>query len=93
MQKITYIKNVKYYNKKMEPIDTVSSDKKTFSSLNDAIENVFALAKQNFVKSGGEISDGVWEMPLLQQVNAVQLEVWEPMPSIEHKISRKFATE
>ena len=38
MQKITYIKNVKYYNKKMEPIDTVASDKKTFSSLNDAIE-------------------------------------------------------
>ena len=38
MQKITYIKNVKYYNKKMEPIDTVTSDKKTFSSLNDAIE-------------------------------------------------------
>ena len=38
MQKITYIKNVKYYNKKMEPIDTVTSDKKIFSSLNDAIE-------------------------------------------------------
>lgn len=38
MQKITYIKNVKYYNKKMEPIDTVASDKKIFSSLNDAIE-------------------------------------------------------
>ena len=38
MQKITYIKNVKYYNKKMEPIDTVASDKKTFSSLNEAIE-------------------------------------------------------
>lgn len=38
MQKITYIKNVKYYNKKMEPIDTVTSDKKTFSSLDDAIE-------------------------------------------------------
>lgn len=38
MQKITYIKNVKYYNKKMEPIDTVTSDKKTFSSLNEAIE-------------------------------------------------------
>ena len=36
--KITYIKNVKYYNKKMEPIDTVASDKKTFSSLSDAIE-------------------------------------------------------
>lgn len=38
MQKITYIKNVKYYNKKKEPIDTVTSDKKNFSSLNDAIE-------------------------------------------------------
>lgn len=38
MEKITYIKNVKYYNKKMEPIDTVASDKKTFSSLSDAIE-------------------------------------------------------
>ena len=38
MQKITYIKNVKYYNKKMEPIDTVTRDKKNFSSLNDAIE-------------------------------------------------------
>lgn len=38
MQKITYIKNVKYYNKKMEPVDTVANDKKTFSSLSDAID-------------------------------------------------------
>ena len=37
MQKITYIKNVKYYNKKMEPIDTVASEKKTFQSLSEAV--------------------------------------------------------
>lgn len=37
MQRITYIKNVKYYNKKMEPIDTVISEKKTFQSLSEAV--------------------------------------------------------
>lgn len=38
MKNVLYIKNVKYYNKKMEPIDTVASEKKTFNNLNEAIE-------------------------------------------------------
>lgn len=38
MNKITYIKNVRYYNKKNEPIDVITSEKKTFDNLAEAIE-------------------------------------------------------
>ena len=55
MQKITYIKNVNYYNKKMEIVDTVASEKRFFTNLNDAI-TLLANTELHYVENKKGIS-------------------------------------
>lgn len=55
MQKITYIKNVKYYNKKMEPIDSIISDKRSFNTLQEALE-LLKCTKLHYVDNPKGIS-------------------------------------
>lgn len=55
MEKITYIKNVRYYNKKNEPIDVITSEKKTFDNLAEAIE-LMKATKLHYVDNPKGIS-------------------------------------
>lgn len=55
IQPIKYTKKVNYYNKKMEIVDTVTSEKSFFTNLNDAI-TLLANTELHYVENKKGIS-------------------------------------